>query len=216
MSDVAVVFESLGARARRFAFPVPDAMLALLYALAAFGDVLPHEMTEALAFGILIEGGFLLMQATLVDIATRLKKRPPFWLIPIMVGAILLFMGGSAWEVLKMAWDRGMAFFLPLLLSLLERGYILWQMPVRTRVQKIAARALIGNRIVTGIALCVLTLVASIALDSVGEWLVFSASALYFGIAAYDDARVRRPKFAERPRVLFRYDVLHIEYLEPL
>lgn len=216
MSGVALPLQSLRAHARRVAFPVPDAVLAVLYGVAALGDFVPHELKDALAFGLMVEGGFLLMQGTLVDVATRLKKRPPVWLIPIILGAILLFMGGSAWEVLKMAWERGMEVFIPLLLSLLQRGWILWQMPVRTRVQKIAARALTGNRIVTGIALCVLTLIASFAFDSAGEWAVLAAGALYFGIAAYDDARVRRPKFAERPRVLFRYDVLHIDYLEPL
>ena len=40
MAD-ALALESLGARARRFAFPVPDAIVALIFALAALIDFLP-------------------------------------------------------------------------------------------------------------------------------------------------------------------------------
>lgn len=216
MTNDALPLESLATRARRFAFPVPDALLALIYAVAAFWEGVPEGVVEALVFGLIVEGGFLFMQCTLVDVATRLKKRPPWWLIPIIVGAILLFTGGSAHEVLQMAWNQGMVVFLPLVVSVLERGYLLWQMPVRTRVQKIAARALVGNRMITGIALTALMLILSFVLDDTGRWLVLGTGALYFAIAAWDDYRVRLPRFAEKPRVLFGYDVLQIEYLDPL
>jgi len=42
------------------------------------------------------------------------------------------------------------------------------------------------------------------------------AGAIYFAVAAYDDWRVRGRRFAERPTVLFRFDPMNIEYLEPL
>ncbi|HEX6086547.1 MAG TPA: hypothetical protein VF266_18605 [Thermoanaerobaculia bacterium] len=233
MAD-ALALESLGARARRFAFPVPDALLALIFALAALVDFLPdaalahipHALLqgrEELVWVLMVEGGFLMMQGTLVDIATRLKKRPPVWLIVLIVGGVLLFGGGHAWDVLKIAWQRGLVVFIPLLLSLGERGYLLWQMPVRTRVQKIAARALISNRIITGLALLAVFVVMLIVSMSTGHtsatdamWPVLAAGALYFAIAAYDDYRVRQKKFADAPRVLFRYDVLGIDYLAPL
>lgn len=233
MTDT-ILLESLGVRVRRFAFPVPDALLALIFALAAAIDFLPAQLSESiphglyaardeLIFAMMVEGGFLLMQGTLVDIATRLKKRPPIWLIPLIVGAVLLFTGGGAHEVLLVAWERGALVFVPLLLSLLERGYLLWQMPVRTRVQKMAARALISNRIVTGLALAGLLVLAAIVshfaggpIVTEGAWPLLLAGAVYFGIAAYDDLRVRRRPFAENPRVLFRFDVVGVQYLEPL
>jgi hypothetical protein len=233
MTD-ALALESLGTRARRFAFPIPDALLALIFALAALIDFLPPatvahiprallEGREDLVFALIVEGGFLMMQGTLVDIATRLKKRPPVWLIVLIVGGVLLFSGGQAWDVLKLAWSRGMVVFIPLLLSLGERGYLLWQMPVRRRVQKIAARALISNRIITGLGLLavfVVMLIVSMSTDGGSAmdamWPVLGAGALYFAIAAYDDYRVRQQKFADSPRVLFRYDVLGIDYLAPL
>jgi hypothetical protein len=52
----------------------------------------------------------------------------------------------------------------PLLVSLAERGTVLWTMPSRSRIEKIAARALIANRITTGLvlfALVTLTMVVS-------------------------------------------------------
>lgn len=233
MND-ALLLETRGTRASRFAFPVPDALVALVFALAALIDFLPAPVLatlpramvqgrEDLVFVLIVEGGFLMMQGTLVDIATRLKKRPPVWAIFLIVGGVLLFGGGHAWDVLKLAWERGMVVFIPLLVSVIERGYLLWYMPVRTRIQKIAARALISNRIITGLGLLaafVVMLIVSMSTEGsggeAGMWPVLAAGALYFGIAAYDDFRVRQKKFAESPRVLFRYDVLGIDYLDPV
>ena len=205
-------------RARRFAFPVPDALLAVIFAAAAF----MHLDTPQLFFVLLAEGGFLLMQGTLVDIATRLKKRPPIWLIPIIVAAVALF-SSQSFDLLRYAWQLGAAVFIPLLISLGERGAMLWTMPNRSRIEKIAARALIANRITTGIGLfglVTLTMVATVALgrdfNSLGPLPMLGAGAIYFAVAAFDEWRVRGPRFAERPRVLFGFDPIHIDYLEPV
>ena len=225
MDTDSLVTESLGARMRRFAFPVPDALLAFIYlAFVAghfFPQFIPHAMFDAsggLVFALIVEGAFLYGQGTLVDIATRLKKRPPIWLIPFILGGVILFVGNQtgAWAVLRAAWDQGSYAFLPLLLSLIERGVMLWQMPTRTTTQKMAARALISNRIITALVLTGLIVIAQITSLLTSEWPVLLAGAIYFGIAAYDDARVRRPAFAEKPTVLFRYDVLGVKHLDPL
>ena len=225
----------MGASMRlRFAIPVPDALMAMMFALAAVLDFLTPEQLAALPpglfeyrqellFALLVEGGFLLMQGTLVDIATRLKKRPPVWAIVIIVAAVVLF-SREALQVLHYAWGRGTAVFIPLLVSLAQRGRMLWTMPDRSRVEKLAARALIGNRITTGLALFgLMTLIMIIGVvfhtwdwDLLGAWPVLVAGAVYFAIAAYDEWRVRTPKFAERPRVLFGFDPLGVKYLEPL
>jgi hypothetical protein len=208
--------------------------MAIIFAAAASVEFLtPNQLSSVprafltarmeLLFVLLAEGGFLMMQATLTDIATRLKKRPPVWVIPIVVGVVLVF-SEHAMSVLKMAWERGAVVFVPLLLSLGERATVLWHLPQRTRVQKIAARALISNRITTGLALFALVTAAMIAgvahaplydlLNGAAPPLI--AGAIYFAVAAYDDWRVRGRRFAEKPTVLFRFDPMHIEYLEPV
>jgi len=132
--------------------------MALIFTLAAC-RVPWFAQREELVFGLVAEGGFLMMQGTLVDIATRLKKRPPIWVIAVIVIGVALF-SREAMDVLRAAWSRGMVVFIPLLLSLAERGAILWHLPARPRVEKIAARALISNRITTGLALFALLTLA--------------------------------------------------------
>ena len=217
----------------RFAFPVPDALMAVLLALAALTDFLsPEQLSrwpmgflearQELVFALIVEGGFLLMQGTLVDIATRLKKRPPVWAIALIVVGVVLF-NREALDVLRMAWARGAIVFLPLLVSLAQRATILWHMPNRSHIEKIAARALVSNRITTGLALAGLVTVAMLlgaiwpdTFPPIGNWQPLAAGAVYFAVAAYDDARVRGRKFAENPRVLFGWDPLGIKYLEAL
>ncbi|HYC89619.1 MAG TPA: hypothetical protein VEO54_10450 [Thermoanaerobaculia bacterium] len=228
MSD-ALALESLGTRARRFAFPLPDALLALLYAAAAAVDFLPPDRVaaippallqarEGLVFALVVEGGFLLMQGMLVDIATSLRKRPAVWLIALIMAGLLLATAGPTAAVAKLAWDRGLLVFLPLLISLAERGYLLWSMPGRTPIQKIAARALVSNRLVTAVLLVAAMIAGRIhhGYEIAGLWPFLAAGAVYFAIAAYDDLRVRGKRFAAKPRVLFRYDALDIKDLRPL
>jgi hypothetical protein len=233
---------ALAARARarllqlggRWAFPIPDALLAVAFAVAAVVLFLTpeqlaavphllHGMQEDLGFVVMVEGGFLLAQGTLVDIASRLKKRPPLWAIVPIVAAVVLFSPGFGMDVLRMAWHQGGMVFVPMLLSLAERGAVLWRLPTRSTIEKIAARALIGNRIFTALVLGGLLTLLMIFSSVLGIDDVFSsgvpilvAAALYFGVAAWDDARVKGRRFAERPTVLFRYDVLGVKYLDPL
>jgi hypothetical protein len=222
-------------RGRRFAVPLPDAAMAVVLGLAAMLEFLPvHvlavlpasllEAREELLFALMVEGGFLMMQGTLVDIASRLKKRPPVWLIPFIVGGVLL-VSNEALGVVQMAWHRGSVVFIPLLLSLAERGTVLWHLPSRSKIEKLAARALIGNRITTGLAMLALMtalLVASLAIPSLdftalgSRWPPLLAGAIYFAVAAFDDWRVRGKRFAKNPRVLFGFDPIGVRYLEPL
>lgn len=225
---------SLLQRGGRFAVPLPDAFMAFFLGLAALIDFLPASLLNSvptafltsrheLVFILIVEGGFLMMQGTLVDIATRLKKRPPVWLIVIIVAGVVIFSEHSL-AIVQMAWASGWVVFLPLLVSLAERGSMLWHMPSRSPVEKMAARALIGNRITTGLALFGLMTLTMVAMTiftgfewtNLGQWPPLAAGAVYFAIAAYDDWRVRGRKFAERPRVLFGFDPIGIKYLEPL
>lgn len=220
--------------ARRFGVPIPDGLMAVIFALSALMDFLTPEQIaripsmffeyrEELIFVLFVEGGFLLMQGTLVDIATRLRKRPPIWSIPIIVAAVAIFSGESL-GVLKFAWGRGAVVFLPLLISLAERGTMLWNMPNRSQIEKLAARALISNRIVTGLGLfglMTLAMVAGVVFNrfewaDLGAWPPLAAGAIYFGVAAFDDWRVRGRRFAKNPRVLFGWDVIGVNDLAPL
>src|SRR5688572_33082068 len=108
-----------------------------------------------------------MMRGPLVDTAPRLRRPPPIWTIPIIVAAVAIFSGESL-SVLQFAWGRGAVVFLPLLVSLAERGTVLWNMPNRSEIEKYAARALISNRIVTGLGLfglITLAMVGGVVLD---------------------------------------------------
>jgi hypothetical protein len=197
--------------------------MALVFAAAALVEFF-FPLREDLIFALIVEGGFLMAQGTLVDIATRLKKRPPIWLAALIVIAVMLF-SEYTMAVIKMAWQRGSVIFVPLLVSIAERGTVLWRMPDRPRIEKIAARALIANRIATGLWLCGLVTAAMIVgvvfpnlydFTTAGALPALIAGALYFATAAFDDWRVRGAKFAARPRVLFRWDTISIDYLEPV
>lgn len=209
----------------RFALRISFALLAVIYAAAAFvppaifGTRAPAfgDAVEQLYLGLMFEGGFLMFQGTLTDIATRLKKRPPIWAV-LLIGVVLLPFSVGTMDVLRVAYQSGAVVLIPLLVSLVDRFMVMWHMPDRTRVEKMAARALIGNRILTGLILGGLLTVVVLAdwwpSETVSPFLV--AGAVYFAIAAYDEWRVRQPRFAEKPRTLFRYDVLGIDYFAPL
>ena len=175
---------------------------------------------DQLYFVVIFEGAFLMLQGTLVDIATRLKKRPPLWLVPLIGIAVLLF-SPYGLEGVKQAWEMGSAVFIPIAISLYSRFMVMWHMPECSHLQKLAARAQISNRIATGLgalligcAVIVAGMITSRTFFSHG--IFFGLASLYFAIAAYDDRRVRRPAFAKNPTVLFGFDVIHFKHMDPL
>lgn len=208
-------------------------MAALFAAAAAIEFLTPEQlarvppalfsMREELYFALFAEGGFLMAQGTLVDIATRLRKRPPLWAVVLIAGLVILF-SEHTHAVLRAAWERGAVVFVPLLFSLGERAAVLWRLPGRPELERIAARALVSNRIITGLVLFGLVtadMVARVALGDVygsfdAAWPPLLAGAIYYAVAAYDDWRVRGARFAERPSVLFRYDAIGIDYMPPV
>lgn len=216
--------------AKRVGVPLPDALMAIVLALAASTHFAPVEWLGFLAsmgdvqsqlqFALMVEGGFLMMQGALVDIATRLRKRPPIWAIPIIAAGLLLF-SPHARNVLIMAREQGLVVLVPLLISLAERFSALWKMPAYPQIRKIAERVLISNRIFTGIVLFgVVTAIMLIGVatgrDMNFHGQTLAAASLYFAVAAFDEWRVRGARFAERPSTLFPYDVLGMKFLDPL
>ncbi|HJQ37794.1 MAG TPA: hypothetical protein VKB93_11710 [Thermoanaerobaculia bacterium] len=206
--------------AARVTHSLPDGVLALLFALAAAGEI-PVQRRIDLYFVMFVEAGFLILQLALVDTATRLKKAlPTDTIIAIVVG--LTFFLGLPLEVLRWAWSMGLYVFVSLVLSLVERGAILRRMPERPPIEKIAARALISNRIVTALTLigaffaAIIIVVALTPREWPDEsWPQLAAGAMYFAIAAFDDWRVRGRRFADNPRTLFGYELLNIRQLDP-
>ena len=216
--------------AARAAHSLPDAILAALFALAAAAEllpenVLPHAIRESrneLYFAMYVEAGFLILQVALVDLATRLDKQLPADTIIAIVVGLTLFLGLPL-EVLRAAWAMGIYVFASLLFSLVERGAILRRMPERPPIEKMAARALISNRIVIALTLLGSFFAAAVIVVALTprewpdeSWPQLAAGAVYFAIAAFDDWRVRGRRFAENPRVLFGYEVLRLRELNPV
>lgn len=218
---------------RAFAGALPEAVMAALFAAVALAPFLPPGLVSALAryegelmFALMAEGGFLFLQATVTDLATRLRKRLPWWAMIAVVGGLVFFTG--TFKIIHDAWAAGgWVILFPLLLSMFERVSIISYIPPRPDIEKIAARALVANRINAAI-LC-LALFAGIVIASIMNPDLMDrvsaaapieplalAGALYFATAAYDELRVRTRRFAKRPTVLFGFDPIHIEYLHPI
>lgn len=213
---------------QRVGMPLPEAVLAVLFATAAVGCFLSPERLatlppsmfrsqEELWMVLFIEGGFIMGQTTLIDIATRLRKRPPVWAIPLIVAVVFLLSPGVQ-GMMGGAWDAGAVVMVPLILTFVERATVLWHMPVASPVEKMGARAQISNRLITVLGLgglligmlCVGHYVPAAYTAIRSLWPGYIAGAIYFAIAAFDEWRVRGRRFAERPRVLFGFDALGI------
>lgn len=204
----------------RTSLPATDGLTALLLLLVAAAPhwrlpgVFAHpELEETLRFALMAEGSFLMLQWSLVDIAARMTKRPPLWMLLAIAAGLIVIYPESRLFILQ-AWERGAIVMLPLVLSLVQRFAILWTLPARPLVEKMAADALVQNRVFTALGLfggLVLLLVLS---RVVPAWSFLDVNehretflllgAVYFGIAAFDDRRVRTKAFAERPRILFQ------------
>jgi hypothetical protein len=218
-----------------FSAAVADATTALIFYAAAIVPLLPPpgvpsivrrlgsvETADDLLAGAAIEAGLLMSQAMLVDIATRISFRPPWWLVALIAVLFLIGTPGAAMLV-NAASSAGWVVLLPLLLSVAQRLSVLWRMPAQPPLPKIAARALIGNRCLTGFVVVVLVVALSIASTSFYEQyhnlrsplsLVFALAATHFAIAAFDGWRAQSRRFAEQPSVLFRFDLLGIGEVE--
>ena len=185
---------------------------------------LPASMHEMLMMIAVVEGVFCIAQGTLTDIATRLRKPPPAWSVPIiLVGLAMVFPEARA--VVSMAQELGWAALLGIAWSGAERLRELWTMPRASRLEKLRRRALVGGRL----SLLLLFAGAGTAL-MIGSYLHDSDNgggrvvaqhlawfvAAYFSLTTIDVVRVHRAAFARCPRTLLRFDPLGVEYLAPL
>jgi hypothetical protein len=198
--------------------------LSVLWAVVAPGALLGPD-PQVIYFVLAAEGASLMFFCTLVDIASRVKRRPPWWLMVLIVAGVLL-MYPDLIGVLKMAFAAGMWVFLPLVWSLLERIRELWSLPTATKEERIRRRTLTFDRLWVGIVIAAAAVLGAVGLvflseEGIGilaEPIVPATVALaFYGVAAFNAWRVHQPAFAERPRSLVPWlDRGEGTYLAPL
>lgn len=204
------------------------ATLAVVAALTL--DVVPPWLgvpaEDTVTWLVAVEAVMLMLMFSLVDVATRLRRPPPWWLgIAIAVG--LLAVQPNMIGMLVAGWQLGLWVFLPLLWSLLERFRELWTLPNVGLVEKYRRRALSNGRVATAVivgGLFITLLLGNAVLldDEFDPELVIHAYgllllALFYLISAYDAWRVHRPAFAQKPRSLWPFlDIGETDRLDPL
>lgn len=218
---------------QRLLAAVPDLLLALLFGLLLIDPFINLRVSDTWAgFGwrpldlnhpaitaiIMIEVLFLIPQLTLTDIATRIRKRPPWWLVPpIAIGALLLAPGGM--DAARVLWENQSVLLIPGLWSVFHRARQLWELPGQPAMARMRVRALTGGRANVG-GLMVLLALATSLLDTLAtpvlpDWFgrdmaTRVLATTYFSACAYDAWRVGGESFARNPRPLLWFDWLGV------
>jgi hypothetical protein len=200
-------------------------MVGVALALALWPERVGLQMVEGLYLVALAEVVFCLAQGTITDLATRLRKRPPWWLLVLIVGGLALFYPDGV-RMARAAFAQGWAVFVPFAWSLFERVRELWTLPEASRLEKLRRRALVSGRMAlvlvfawSAVAVACISYVLDsseggfVMLEGTAGWWLAGA----FAAAAFDIVRVHRPAFENRPRALLRrFDPLGVEDLSPL
>jgi hypothetical protein len=204
--------------------------LALAAALALALDLLPHWVAtppqEILQWVVMTEGATLMFLCTVVDIASRLRRAPPWW-AGVLGSVALLVLYPQVPALVVGALREGLWVALPFAWSILERLRELWTLPAQPRLEKLRRRALTFGRLYTG-----LVVAGTYVLTSLVEYLTIAPQGIqggvveglapwflvaFFGLAAYDAWRVHQPAFAAKPRNLWhRFDTGETASLDPL
>jgi hypothetical protein len=198
-------------------------LVALLFGGVPQGWGLDLQQTPVLI--AMIEGATVLLMWSLIDVATRLRAPPPWWLgVAIILG--LLFAYPDVGSLLAWAWNQGLWVFLPVAWSVLERLRELWTLPRASRLEKLRRRALSGARVYTALFLgagLVLAMLGNVVFgsgfDGSAGWmqrLQLGLLCAFYAIAAADAWRVHRPAFERRPRMLWRPAHDDTTHLDPL
>jgi hypothetical protein len=200
-------------------------MVGAAVAVALWPQHVGFQVIEGLYLVAMVEVVFCLAQGTLTDLATRLRKRPPWWAVVLIGGGVALMYPETV-QFGRAAFAGGWAVFVPFLWSLLERLRELWTMPGASRLEKLRRRALVSGRMSLVIVFAGAALAAAgvtYALDPAeGGFALLQRSAAWwlaaaFATAAFDIVRVHRPAFERRPRALLgRFDPLGVVDLSPL
>ncbi len=197
-----------------------------------WGKLIPELMSVAMILGVLfvprvqawinieiifliliIEGGMLMANATLIDLASRLKKPPPWWLAIIILAGVI-FMSPGGMTTLQMAWLGGAWFFLPTLWSMFERIREMWTLPKASTLEKIRRRTLTFDRLYTGLLLagCCVVVGIYLAIKNEGSMPIDIQSSMapwfllgMYGISSFNVWRVYQNNFAKSKSSLFPF-----------
>jgi hypothetical protein len=180
---------------------------------------------EALWFGISGDLVMIMASCTLIDIATRIQRAPPWWIAPFAVLGLLMLTPDLVGYVAQ-GFQLGWLVVVPFLWSVIERLRELWTLPTATTLEKIRRRTLTFDRLyvalIIGMSSLVLGLVAYMAfefdfftgLNRAALWIVWS----FYAISCYNVWRVHQEAFVKRPRSLLPkwIDQGESTYLNPL
>jgi hypothetical protein len=198
-------------------------LAVILLAVAPTSWLTPQP--EAIYVALVAEGASLMFFCTLVDIATRVRKRPPWWVIVLIVGGVFL-MYPEMIDMLVMVFEFGLWIFLPLAWSLFERIRELWSLPGAPDAEKIRRRTLTFDRLWVGIVIVGATVLVAIGLVLASEEgmgvlaepvLPIIVALAFYGVAAFNAWRVHQPAFTRKPTSLVPWlDRGDGTYLSPL
>jgi hypothetical protein len=205
---------------------LPELSLAVAaLALQLWPEWVGPWVRESLTLVALTEVMLAMFQASLTDIATRLRRRPPWWAV-VAIGLGLVVMYPEAWHFLAGAFREGWPVFVPFAWSMLERLSELWTMPRAPQIEKLRRRALVSGRlsivlVFGGAAVAVAGVTYALDVAGGGADLLGRTAGWWLGaafaLAALDVVRVHLPAFARRPRALVPgLDPLGVDYLAPL
>ncbi len=180
---------------------------------------------EQLFVAMLADGAMLMASCTLIDLASRLAKSPPWWIAPLLVVGLFMFFP-EAWDFLQVAWDLGWWVLIPFAWSIIERIREIWTLPKASRIEKIRRRTLTFDRLyvalVVGGLLMLVTLIGIVAFDMALEQF-FGMEGLPIAMVAFylvnciNVVRVHGARFGRKPRSLVPFiDQGQAESLDPL
>ena len=207
---------------------VPEfAMLAVAFAVAL--DAWPFEIDgRALLFGALfIEGATAMFLCTVVDVASRLRRAPPWW-AGLLLCAGLLALYPDVSQLVGALFTEGWWVGLPVALTVGERLREVWTLPGQSTLEKQRRRALTFGRLFSLLVLAgtfvVPWLLESVIAASVhgGEATRVPALLPWFAVAfyalcAWDAIRVHGTAFVIAPSNLWpRFDLGESARLDPL
>ena len=200
--------------------------MLIAVAVFAYGSVYGSTIEmPTLTLALVADGATLLAFASLIDVATRLRKTPPWWLAMIIGVGILAF-NGDVIGMLGIALSQGAWIFVPFAWSLIERIRELWTLPSASPLEKIRRRTLVFDRLYVGIAIMGLWICAGLVMVFVGDKgiesffdvrLLIIVGLVFYAIAAANVWRVHGSAYAQRPSSLMPwFDKGNAVQLDPL
>ncbi len=205
---------------------LPELSVLLLVAWMVFApERYGRPNPESFMFAVMADGATLMFSATLVDVASRLRAQPPWWM-GLLIGIGILILYPESITLLREAWALGLWIFAPFAWSILERLRELWTLPGAATIEKIRRRTLTFDRLysalIVGGAATIGALLLAIHNDGSFPSHLFQTAApwvvmVFYAVAALNVWRVHTRAFAARPRSLWPWiDQGQISYLDPL